>query len=150
MGQPVRVETDRGLMPVGHQPGFHLRKIQNNVGAPIAYGSRAELVESSRGFIIEVAAWHVRIAVCFACYERLDVSTIFAEQRTGIVFRMTLQINRETLTLTDEQIGAGFRRSGDDAIAFLDKFILGQIVVSRVRHAPSLGTVGYDFMLCDF
>src|SRR5580658_7588240 len=50
---------------------------------------------------------------------------------------MPLQINRKTVPLPDEQIGACLRRSRQNAKVVRNEIIFPQIVKSGMRHTPS-------------
>jgi hypothetical protein len=68
-------------------------KTREQVYSSVPHRSMPECGEFSCHVPIEIAPWNFRITISFASEKPSNVSAIFAEQRSRVVFRMPLKKN---------------------------------------------------------
>ena len=95
---------------------------------PLCKCALAKRVHGGGDFGREVALRHLRVLVALATQIAANVAVILAQQRVRIVFRMTLQKDKQALTWLDEEIGTRKRRVREDLIAGGAECKLRQIV----------------------
>ena len=91
---------------------------------------------------------HRRIDLTLAREKTLEIPAVFKQQSFGLVLRMSLEKDEETLSLLYERIHA-CRRPCENAITGRRQLRLRKIVPSRVGHAESQRQAVGQFMFGD-
>ena len=82
---------------------------------------------------------HVRILLRRAGEVPPYVAPVFAPQRVGVVFRMTLQEEERIPLAAGKQIGAGFGRISQNFVSGIAQRIDRRFIPSRMRYLDRRG-----------
>src|SRR5579863_6820605 len=103
---PLFVDAERGRAPralqARLQAGFG--EFRHQPGAPVGQRLCAKRLGERRRFAIEIAEWQSRKMLALAGKVARRIAAIFAKQCIGLVFRMTLEEQKEAAVLFGESI----------------------------------------------
>src|SRR6202035_4861685 len=99
------VESD-GLQQPGARAGasHRGREIRERLFAAIGHCPCPQNGQRSRGILVEIALRHGTVRVSFPIEEPPDISSIFEQQRSGLIFRMALEEDEQILSLFYERV----------------------------------------------